>query len=69
MAGKKSKNTFLNKELDPTTESLALGSAFSVLFLLLLKSLVIAIPVGLALALAHFYGRTRGKKGKRSRQK
>lgn len=65
MAAKK-KNTnksFLHREMDPATESVALGSAFSVLFLLLIKSLVIAIPMGLLLAFAHHHGRT--KKGKK----
>jgi hypothetical protein len=59
---KKVKNSGWNKQMDPVTESVALGSAFSVLFLLLLKSLVLAIPLGLALAFAHHYGRNHSKK-------
>lgn len=58
MAAKKSKN-FLNRELSPATESVALGSAFSVLFLVLIKSLVIALPVGLLIAFAHNHTRTK----------
>ena len=60
MAAKK--KGFLNRELDPTTESVALGSAFTVLFLMFVKSLILAIPVGLAIALAHDYGRSKKKK-------
>ncbi len=60
----RSKN-FLNREVDPATESIALGSAFSVLFLLLLKSLVLAIPLGLAIAFAHHHGRKSGQKKKK----
>lgn len=60
----KKKTNFLNREMDPMTESVALGSAFSVLFLMFVKSLIIAIPVGLAIAFAHHYGRTRAKKSK-----
>lgn len=62
MAAKK--KSFLHREVDPTTESVALGSAFSVLFLILIKSLIVAIPLGLALALAHHHGRKNGKKKK-----
>lgn len=58
MAAKKSKN-FLNRELSPSTESVALGSAFSVLFLVLIKSLIIALPVGLLVAFAHNHARTK----------
>ena len=61
MAAKKKTNIF-NKEMDPTTESVALGSAFSVLFILLLKSLVLAIPLGLIIAFAHHHGRSKKKK-------
>jgi ABC-type phosphate transport system permease subunit len=65
MAAKKNKKvSILNKEMDPMTESIALGSAFSVLFLMLVKSLVIAVPLGLALAFAHHYGRSKAKKKK-----
>jgi len=56
------KKGFLNRELDPTTESVALGSAFTVLFLMFVKSLILAIPLGLAIALAHHYGRSKKKK-------
>jgi len=56
------KKSFFNREVDPTTESIALGSAFSVLFLMFVKSLVVAIPLGLAMAFAHHYGRNRKKK-------
>ncbi len=64
MAKKKvqKKTSHWNREMDATTESVAIGSAFSVLFLLLLKSLVLAVPLGLALALAHHYGRNHAKK-------
>jgi len=58
---KKSKSKW-NRELDPATESIALGSAFSVLFVLLLKSLVLAIPMGLLLAFAHHHGRSKSRK-------
>lgn len=58
------KKSFLNREMDPTTESIALGSAFSVLFLMFVKSLVLAIPLGLAIAAAHHYGRNAKKKKK-----
>lgn len=51
-----------NREVDPMTESIALGSAFSVLFLLFVKSLLLAVPLGLALAFAHHYGRKHPKK-------
>lgn len=63
-AKKKSKNKW-NREMDSTTESIAIGSAFSVLFLLLLKSLILAIPMGLMLAFAHHHGRANGKKKKK----
>lgn len=62
MAAKKTKTTkstkqhFLKKELHPDTESVAVGSAFSLFFALILKSLVLAIPLGLAFALAHRHG-------------
>lgn len=62
MAAKK--KSFLHREVDPTTESIALGSAFSVLFLMFVKTLVLAIPLGVAIALAHHYGRRNGKKKK-----
>lgn len=50
------RKSFLHRKVDPTTESIALGSAFSVLFVVFLKSMILAIPLGLALALAHRYG-------------
>jgi ABC-type phosphate transport system permease subunit len=59
MAAKK--KNFLHRELDPTTESIALGSAFSILFLMFVKSLIIAIPLGLAMAFAHHHGRNKKK--------
>lgn len=63
MASKKTnKKSGWNREMDPVTESVALGSAFSVLFMLLLKSLILAIPLGLALAFAHHYGRNHSKR-------
>lgn len=63
MASKKTKKqSGWNRQMDPMTESVALGSAFSVLFLMLLKSLILAIPLGLALAFAHHYGRNHSKK-------
>jgi hypothetical protein len=61
----KKKSGFLHREMDPTTESVALGSAFSVLFLLLVKSLILAIPIGLAVAFAHHHGRMHAKRKKR----
>lgn len=64
MAAKKNKS-ILHRELDATTESIALGSAFSVLFVAFVKSIVLAIPLGLAIAFAHYHGRNK----KRSRQK
>lgn len=66
MAAKKKTNLF-NKEMDPMTESIALGSAFSVLFLMALKLLVVAVPVGLAVGFAHHYTRTKGNKGKKKK--
>jgi hypothetical protein len=63
MASKKStKKSGLNRKMDPVTESVALGSAFSVLFFVLLKTMLLAIPLGLALAFAHHYGRNHEKK-------
>lgn len=62
MAAKK--KSFLNREVDPTTESIALGSAFSVLFLMFVKSLVLAVTLGVALALAHLYSRKQSTRKK-----
>lgn len=62
MAAKKKAKGLFNRELDPTTESVALGSAFTVLFMMFVKSLILAIPLGVALALAHHYGRNKAKK-------
>ena len=61
MATKKktSKLNFLYKKVDPTSESAALGSAFAVLFLALVKMLVIAIPLGVVIALLHHRGAKR----------
>lgn len=63
-ASKTLKKNILNREMDPSTESIALGSAFSVLFVLLLKTLVLAIPLGLVIALAHHHSRSKSKKKK-----
>lgn len=54
MAAKK--KNFLNRELHPDTQSVAVGSVVSVLIAFALKSLLIAIPLGLAFALAHKHG-------------
>lgn len=64
-AKKKTKKTnILKKEVDADTQSVAIGSAISVLFALLLKSLFLAIPVGLAFAFAHKHGLSKKKKKK-----
>lgn len=62
MAAKKKTKSILNRELDVNTESIAIGSAFSVLFLAFIKSLVVAIPLGILLAFAHKHGRSKQKK-------
>ena len=53
---KKSKLNFLHKKVDPMSESAAVGSAFIVLFLALIKTLIIAIPLGIIIALLHHRG-------------
>ena len=58
---------FLNKHVDGDTESVALGSAVSVVIALAIKSIILAIPLGLAFALAHRHGI--GKRGKKATRK
>lgn len=60
MAAKK--KAFHKRKLDPTTESVAIASAFSVLFLVFIKVIIIAIPLGILFALAHHQGIRKKKK-------
>lgn len=57
----------LNKKLDSDTESIAVGSVVSILIAFALKSIVLAIPLGLAFAFAHRHGL--GKKKATSKKK
>lgn len=65
----KKKKGLLHKDLHPDTESVAVGSGIAVIFALFFKTLLIAIPVGLAFALAHRHGvdhhKKKGKKTKK----
>lgn len=63
MASKKKKN-ILHKDLHPDTESIAIGSGFAVVLALIFKTLLLSIPVGLAIALAHRHGIDQNKKKK-----
>jgi len=58
----KIKKNILNKPLSGDTEAVALGSIVSVLIALAIKSIILAIPLGLAFAFAHKHGLK--KKGK-----
>ena len=60
MAAKK-KTDKKRKHLDPTTESVAIASAFTVLFAALIKVIIIAIPLGIIMALAHHHAIRKGK--------
>lgn len=47
----------LKKNVDSTSENAAIASAFTVLIAVIIKSLILAIPLGIAVALAHHHGK------------
>lgn len=63
MAAKK--KNILQKNLHPDTESVAIGSAMSILVAVMIKSMLVAIPLGLAVAFAHKYGLSKTKKSRK----
>lgn len=69
MAAKAKKQTKLFG-VDPTSESIALGSAFSVLFLVIVKSFLLAGILGLIFAFTHWFGvNKKTKKVKQGKKK
>jgi len=63
MAAKK--KNILQRNLHPDTESVAIGSAMSILIAVMIKSMLVAIPLGLVVAFAHKYGISKAKKDKK----
>lgn len=62
MAAKKKNKNILTRELSPDAQSIAVGSIVTILIVFALKSLLIALPLGLAFSFAHKHGLDNKKK-------